>query len=189
MKKHIPNILTIARMGLVPAFIACFWFIDDPHICGIVSALVFGLASLTDFLDGHLARKWNIVSTLGKVLDPVADKFMVFSAVLMLAVRVSDLQWLMIWVCAIVFLRELGVTSIRVVSASQSGDVIAASFFGKAKTVTQIVCVLVVLVEYALKGIFDTYWIGSYITLAAMVFMTVASGVDYVVKYIKSIKK
>ena len=188
MKKNIPNIITIIRMVLVPIFMACIWFIKDPLTCGLVTGAVFGLASFTDFLDGHLARKWNIVSTVGKVLDPVADKFMIFSAVFMIAVKITELSWLMIWVGAIVFLRELGVTSLRLVSASENGDVIPASFFGKAKTVTQIICILVILVEYAIKGLFDTYYIVSYIAIGAMVFMTVASGVDYVVKFVKTHK-
>ncbi len=189
MKMNIPNQLTILRMILIPVFVACFIYISNPLVAGIVAAIVFAVASLTDMLDGKIARKYNIVTTFGKVMDPLADKALVFSAFLVLVARVEALDGIMIWACVIVFIRELGVTSIRLVCASSAGNVIAANFFGKAKTVTQMACILVVLVENALiasgtvnLGAFN--YLASFVLIIVMSFMTVASGINYLKIYL-----
>lgn len=186
MKMNVPNQLTILRMLLIPVFIACFLYIPSPLVAGLVSAGVFAIASLTDMLDGKIARKYNLVTNFGKFMDTLADKALVFSALLIIASRIDELDGIMIWACAIVFIRELGVTSIRLVCASSAGKVIAASFFGKAKTVTQMACILVTLIEYALirGNVFNTHWIGSFVTAILMTVMTVASGIDYLKTYL-----
>jgi len=188
MKMNIPNQLTILRMALIPAFVACYFYIKNPLVAGIVAAIIFAVASLTDMLDGKIARKYNIVTNFGKIMDPLADKALVFSAFLMLAVNIEALDSIMIWACVIVFIRELGVTSIRLVCASNAGNVIAANFFGKAKTVTQMACILVVLVENGLiaSGTIDLgafNYLASFILIIAMSFMTVASGINYLKIY------
>ncbi|MBQ3017830.1 MAG: CDP-alcohol phosphatidyltransferase family protein [Clostridia bacterium] len=203
---NIPNILTILRFLLVPVFVAVAIYVDDPAICGLVTAGVFIITSLTDMLDGKIARKYNMVTTFGKVMDPLADKFMVFMALITITVKfffkayTMDLSGaigggvnekviahVLLWVTAIVVLRELGVTSIRLVSSNAGGGVIPANFFGKAKTVTQVIAIVVVLVEFALNLGFGlpTLWIASYISLAVMTFMTVASGINYLKAYSK----
>ena len=149
MKLNVPNQLTILRMILIPAFVACFMYIDNPLTAGIVAAVIFAVASLTDMLDGKIARKYNLVTNFGKIMDPLADKALVFAAFTAIAVKVEALDSIMIWACVIVFIRELGVTSIRLACA-KSDVSLAANFFGKAKTVTQMACILVVLVEHAL---------------------------------------
>lgn len=182
---NLPNKLTLLRVFLVPVFVACMLYIENPLVCGLVTAGVFIITSLTDMLDGKIARKYNLVTNFGKFMDPLADKFMVFAALLTITVRVSALTWIMVWVSAIVFLRELGVTSIRLVCSGTGAGVIAASFFGKAKTVTQIACIVVILVEYAINagcGV-NTLWIASYIFIALMTIMTVGSGLDYLKTY------
>ena len=186
---NLPNKLTILRALLVPVFIACMMYIKDALACGFISALVFMATSLTDMLDGKIARKYNLITNFGKFMDPLADKFMVFCALLMIAVRVDALRGIMVWACAIVFLRELGVTSLRMICANTEAGVVAASFFGKAKTVTQILAIVVVLLEYGINvGIrFNTYWIASYILIIAMIVMTVGSGLDYLKTYGKYI--
>ena len=146
-KMNLPNKLTILRALLVPVFIACMMYIPDALVCGFVSALVFMVTSFTDMLDGKIARKYNLVTNFGKFMDPLADKFMVFCALLMIAIKVNALRGIMVWACAIVFLRELGVTSLRMICAGTEAGVVAASFFGKAKTVTQILAIVVVLVD------------------------------------------
>ena len=188
-KMNLPNKLTILRALLVPVFIACMMYIPDALVCGFVSALVFMVTSFTDMLDGKIARKYNLVTNFGKFMDPLADKFMVFCALLMIAVRVDALRGIMVWTCAIVFLRELGVTSLRMICAGTEAGVVAASFFGKAKTVTQILAIVVVLVEYAINvGMrVGTYYIASYILIVAMVVMTIGSGLDYLKTYGKYI--
>jgi CDP-diacylglycerol--glycerol-3-phosphate 3-phosphatidyltransferase len=199
---NIPNQLTILRVLMVPAFIACLLYIPNPIVCGFVTAGVFLLTSLTDMLDGKIARKYNLVTNFGKFMDPLADKFMVFAALITITVKLflsaeacgattndKVLAHVMLWTTMIVVLRELGVTSIRMVCSGTGAGVIAASFFGKAKTVTQVIAIVVVLVEFALNKGFNlpTFWIASYVMIGAMAFMTVASGIDYLKSYWKYI--
>ena len=186
MKMNRPNQLSILRILLIPAFIACFLYIEDPLIGSLVACGVFILASLTDMLDGKIARKYNLITNFGKFIDTLADKALVFSALLVIAAKIEALDDLMIWVCALVFIRELGVTSIRLVCASSAGKVIAANYFGKLKTVTQMMCIIVVLVEYAFieSGVFTyTAYIPSFVTIVLMAIMTAASGINYLKIY------
>ena len=188
MKMNIPNQLTILRMVLIPAFVGCYFFIENPLVAGIVAAIIFAVASLTDMLDGKIARKYNLVTNFGKIMDPLADKALVFSAFLMLAVVVDAIDGIMIWACVIVFIRELGVTSIRLACAKSEVS-LAANFFGKAKTVTQMACILVVLIENALiasgtVNLGACNYLASFILIVAMSFMTVASGINYVKGYL-----
>ena len=188
MKMNIPNQLTILRMVLIPAFVGCYFFIENPLVAGIVAAIIFAVASLTDMLDGKIARKYNLVTNFGKIMDPLADKALVFSAFLMLAVVVDAIDSVMIWACVIVFIRELGVTSMRLACAKSEVS-LAANFFGKAKTVTQMACILVVLIENALiasgtVNLGACNYLASFILIVAMSFMTVASGINYVKGYL-----
>lgn len=182
---NLPNKLTMLRAILVPVFMACMLYIKNPLVCGLVSAVVFGITAFTDMLDGKIARKHNLVTNFGKFMDPLADKFMVFAALLVLTVKsVGVLQQVMIWASAIVFLRELGVTSIRLVCANSEVGVVAASWFGKCKTVTQIAAILVLILEPVfMLYVFDTKFIASYILVFAMIVMTVGSGIDYLKTY------
>lgn len=187
-KMNLPNKLTILRVLLVPVFVACILYIPNVIVRGLVSAGVFGITAFTDMLDGKIARKYKLITNFGKFMDPLADKFMVFAALLSITVVSEDiLQSIMVWVSAIVFFRELAVTSIRLVCSGTGAGVIAASFYGKAKTVTQVICILVLLIEPAVCAIFSwtDYHIVSYVTIAAMTFMTVASGIDYYKTYSK----
>ncbi|MBQ7906668.1 MAG: CDP-alcohol phosphatidyltransferase family protein [Clostridia bacterium] len=212
MKINVPNMLTILRIILIPVFVACIIYIEDPVVCGVVSAIIFAVTAFTDFLDGYIARKYNLVTDFGKFMDSVADKLMIFGALLALTARfaiegkkildvslfdgiktniVAEIMFhVLLWSSIIVFLRELGVTSIRLVCAKTDVGVIPANFFGKAKTVCQIAAVLIALVELAInegQREFTTYYIASYIALALMLFMTVASGLNYLKIYGKHI--
>lgn len=187
MKLNIPNQLTLSRMLLIPVFVACYIYIENPLTAGIVAAILFAVASLTDMLDGKIARKYNLVTNFGKVMDPLADKALVFAAFLLLSAKVENLDGIMIWATVIVFIRELGVTSIRLACAKSEVS-LAANFFGKAKTVTQMACILVVLIENALivSGTIDLgafNYVASFVLIIAMSFMTVASGINYVKVY------
>lgn len=196
---NVPNILTILRVLLVPTFVSVMIYVDNPIVCGLVAAALFGITSLTDMLDGKIARKYNLVTTFGKVMDPLADKFMVFMAMISLTIKLflvanttneRVLANVTLWVSAVVIFRELGVTSIRLVASNAGAGVIPANFFGKAKTVTQIIAILVVLIELAVNkgwGV-QTLWIASYFSLALMTFMTVGSGVNYLKGYWKYMK-
>ncbi|MBR2445012.1 MAG: CDP-alcohol phosphatidyltransferase family protein [Clostridia bacterium] len=216
MKLNVPNMLTMLRIILIPVFVACMIYIENPVACGIVSAIIFAVTAFTDFLDGYIARKYNQITDFGKFMDAVADKLMVFSALLALTAKfaiagqktldvgfslgngvtvttnvVAEVMFhVLLWSSIIVFLRELGVTSIRLVCAKTDVGVIPANFFGKAKTVCQIAAVIVILIEFAInegQRDFTTYYIASYILIALMLFMTVASGLNYLKIYGKHI--
>ena len=175
-------------------------------ISRLLAAALFGATAVTDLLDGKIARKYNLVTTFGKVMDPLADKFMVFMALITITVKFFKVFYatdftstfgnglnekifanVLLWVTTIVVLRELGVTSIRLVSSNAGGGVIPANFFGKAKTVTQVIAITLVLVEFGVNVGFGvpTLFIASYISLALMTFMTVASGINYLKAYSK----
>lgn len=177
---NLPNILSIVRMILVPIFMASILYMGNIEIWGfVVPAAIFALTSLTDMLDGKIARKYNLITDFGKFLDPLADKFMVFGALISLlaAPAYAEIRMILVWVAAIVMLRELGVTSLRLVVASR-GVVVAASIWGKMKTVTQIFSILMLILEPTIP-FFNQNHILSYVAMAAMAITTVGSGATY----------
>lgn len=177
---NLPNILSIVRMILVPIFMASILYMGNIKIWGfVVPAAIFALTSLTDMLDGKIARKYNLITDFGKFLDPLADKFMVFGALISLlaAPAYAEIRMILVWVAAIVMLRELGVTSLRLVVASR-GVVVAASIWGKMKTVTQIFSILMLILEPTIP-FFNQNHIFSYVAMAAMAITTVGSGATY----------
>lgn len=195
--KDIPNILTVARALLVPVFMVLVIF----PICGsetvtrIVSAVLFALISLTDMIDGKMARKYNIVSDFGKFLDPLADKLLVLGAMLSLVVFMGFdngganlFGILLTFAIFIVLARELAVTSLRLICKNSEGAVIAANMAGKIKTVSQIIFVIAALVEPIIFAESGSLII-TYISLAVMTFMTVYSGINYFVIYLPLLKK
>jgi CDP-diacylglycerol--glycerol-3-phosphate 3-phosphatidyltransferase len=147
----------------------------------IIPAAIFVITSLTDMLDGKIARKYGLITDFGKFLDPLADKFMIFGALIALlsAPAYAGVRWLLVWVAAIVMLRELGVTSLRLVVASR-GVVVPASWWGKIKTVSQILAVTMLIMEPAFP-VFAEHPILSYAAMFMMTVTTVGSGVDYLV--------
>ena len=208
MKKtsmNVPNILSLVRVLLVPVFVATLIFMRDLKWWGIiVPAIVYGLTALTDMLDGKIARKYNLVTDFGKFIDPLADKFMVISsqiAILFWMVLRSDgekqhviLPMIFVWVVLLILLRELGVTSLRLVVAGKSGIVVAASFLGKMKTVSQMVGTVVIIVEpilsYFDNSVCSFLWnshIFAYVAMGIMAFTTVFSGIDYLRTYMPHI--
>ena len=209
MKKaslNIPNTLSLIRALLVPVFVAALLFMRELGIWGcIVPAIVFIITGLTDMLDGKIARKYNLVTDFGKFIDPLADKFMVIGSQIAILVwmmlRAMDtgassdliLPLVFVWVVLIILLRELGVTSLRLVVAGKSGIVVAASMLGKIKTVSQIVCVMAALLEPVLANINLLFFLGYYpITLISAfltLVMTVWSGIVYIKTYWKYLDK
>ncbi len=191
---NIPNILSLVRMCLVPLCVAAVLYM--PHITSniylicIIPAILFAITSLTDMLDGKIARKYNLITDFGKFIDPLADKFMVFGLLvaILAAPTYQDIAPCFIWVTVIVMLRELGVTSLRLVVASR-GVVVPASWWGKIKTVTQIAALLLILLEPAITQwdnhpyssfnlFYDGHVIGG-LSMVAMTVTTVGSGLDY----------
>lgn len=189
MKLNLPNKLTLLRILLVPVFMVTMIAIPDENLSRIVSFCVFVVTSLTDMLDGKIARKYNLITNFGKFMDPLADKFMVFGALLCILYRYEDIRPFFLWAAAIVMFRELAVTSIRLIAAGQEHLVIAASWLGKIKTVSQVVCICTIMLEPLIPfAIFSEVHILTYITMAFMTVMTLWSGIDYLKTYWKFIK-
>ena len=200
MKKssmNLPNTLSIIRCLLVPVFVAALLLMRDAGIWAyIVPAAIYGLTALTDMLDGNIARKYNLVTDFGKFIDPLADKFMVISSMVailawMLIRGQTTLALIFVWLVLIILLRELGVTSLRLVVSGKSGIVVAASILGKIKTITQMVGTLLIILEPAIPMVlpFDAVayvcdsHIISYVCMAIMAFTTIFSGIDYLKSY------
>lgn len=187
MKMNLPNKLTVLRMCMIPFFMAIIMFpVYNESWSRIAAALLFGLTALTDMFDGKIARKNNLVTNFGKFLDPVADKLMTIGGyIALLTTMTEDRVFFMIfaWATFIVILREIAVTSLRMIASSSV--VIAAAILGKIKTVSQIVCILVMILEpvFFAGTILAQYHILSYISIAFMVFMTIWSGLDYLKSY------
>ena len=198
MKKsalNVPNTLSLIRVFLVPAFVASLLLMRDIPIWGIVvPTIVYILTGLTDMLDGKIARKYNLVTDFGKFIDPLADKFMVLSSMISILVWMllrgeTTVALVFVWVVLVILLRELGVTSIRLVVAGKSGIVVAASLLGKIKTVSQMAGTVVLIIEPLLAQYvpFFENRILSYIFMAVMAFTTIFSGIDYLKAYLPHI--
>ncbi|MBR6922090.1 MAG: CDP-diacylglycerol--glycerol-3-phosphate 3-phosphatidyltransferase [Clostridia bacterium] len=193
---NFPNVLTLIRIALVPPII---FLILVPWggnfegaqkiqtIFNIITAALFLIAALTDLFDGAIARSTNQVTDFGKFLDPVADKMLILGTLVALAgsERFSYLRLAVVISACIILLRELAVTSIRMVANSHDGTVISANIFGKIKTVVSVVTVIVILVEgviFGNGGLAGIYLL-SYIMLGLTVMLTVFSGFTYLKKY------
>ncbi len=144
---NLPNKLTVFRMILVPIFIVIGYLgilgVMDLGIAFIVMDVIFIIASLTDKLDGTIARKKNLVTNFGKFLDPIADKILVISALVMLV----EFGKLPAWIPIIVIVREFLVSGYRLIAVESNGKVIAANIWGKLKTVTQMVAIILMFID------------------------------------------
>ncbi|SER57419.1 CDP-diacylglycerol--glycerol-3-phosphate 3-phosphatidyltransferase [Salisediminibacterium halotolerans] len=182
---NIPNQITVSRIILIPVFMFLLlvpfdwgsWAIlgADIPVHHFFAALVFIIAAATDWLDGYYARKYQLVTNMGKFLDPLADKLLITAAF----VSLVGLDMFPAWAAVVILTREFAVTGLRLV-ASGDGEVIAASIWGKWKTVSQIVAAAVIMLHNVLFELmalpFDS------IMIAVAVILTVLSGVDYFVK-------
>lgn len=184
---NLPNKLTVFRIMMVPVFLVllCAPLPLSDTAVRVLTAVVFAVTSLTDFVDGKIARKYHLVTDFGKFMDPLADKFLVIAAMLGILVRFGELRTVFVWAAAVVIFREFAVTSIRLVAAQKSGLVVAASWLGKVKTTTQMLCILWILLEPLILPFtpFAEWHVGSYVTMAAMTVMTLWSGFDYLKTY------
>jgi CDP-diacylglycerol--glycerol-3-phosphate 3-phosphatidyltransferase len=162
---NLPNVLTVLRILLVPVLVAAL--LSATAGGDLLAAVVFAVASVTDALDGWIARRRKSESTFGKLMDPLADKLLVVAALVSLVSR----DRLQAWVAMVIIAREFAVTGLRQL-AMEEGHVIPASLWGKGKTVVQIAMVLVLIAVDR-----RTAWVDALVYLT--VFVTVASGVDY----------
>ena len=157
-KENLPNLLTLARIILIPIFLL-MTSLASSNVMHIAAAVVFAIASITDYLDGYLARKWHVVTNFGKFADPLADKMLVMSAFIML-----------VGINQVIICRELAVTGLRLLLVENGGTVLAAAMPGKIKTVTQMLSIILLLCH--------VHFVGT-IMLYVALFFTIYSGYDY----------
>lgn len=191
-----PNKLTIIRIVMVPLFMISLMLtkvFDDAvinNVLYVVSAVLFGGAAITDFIDGKMARKYNLVTNFGKFMDPLADKFMVIGALIAAAYVYDNLRlWLLITIAVTVF-RELAVSGVRLVAVNADNVVIAAAMPGKIKTFSQCIFMELCILEPMVLGkieFFAKYTPLTYTCMAVMVFFTIYSGMQYIKAYSKYI--
>ncbi|RMD84349.1 MAG: CDP-diacylglycerol--glycerol-3-phosphate 3-phosphatidyltransferase [Candidatus Dadabacteria bacterium] len=179
--KALPNWLTLLRIALVPVLVA---LLHNPSRISLMAATaVFLFASLTDYLDGWLARKYRLVSDMGKLLDPLADKILIMSALIMLVAQRSDLTgepWVPGWVVVLILGREIWVTGLRSI-ASSKGVVMGAETTGKYKTATQIAAISCLILHYPIKisgFTINFHYIGINLLIVSVIF-SLWSAVDY----------
>ncbi len=186
---NLPNKLTMLRIILIPVFMIfafpfpeCIakylneisFFVDYR---ALIAFIVFTVASVTDYLDGYIARKQNLVTDFGKFWDPIADKLLVTASLLAL----SAINRLYIWATMIILIREFVVTGLRLVAAGK-GIVIAAGKLGKLKTVCQMVALVVLLFAPIIPAASDVMYIIGNVLMVAAVVLTIVSGVEYLYK-------
>ncbi len=168
-----PNFMTIGRIAAVPVLVVLLMY--ENRATTFLAALIFSLASVTDYLDGYLARTRGLVTTLGKILDPLADKLLISSSLIML----SHLEFIPGWIACVIIGRELSVTGLRCILIENNQDV-SASWLGKYKTGFQITAIIPLTIHYTYLGI-NFNGIGQVLLYGALIF-TVWSGADYFIK-------
>jgi CDP-diacylglycerol--glycerol-3-phosphate 3-phosphatidyltransferase len=163
---NLPNVLTLLRILLVPVLVVAL--LNESANGDLLAAIVFALASATDAMDGYLARTRNAITTFGKLMDPIADKLLIIAAL----VALVSLQRLEPWVVMVIITREFAVTVTRM-QATQQGVIIAANWWGKAKTIVQVAAIFCVIVA----GHPTPSWASALVYGAVAI--TIVSGVDY----------
>lgn len=184
---NIPNLLTLFRVFLIP-IICLFIYFGDP-VSGLIAVVLFGVASITDWLDGYIARKQNLVSMTGKFLDPLADKLLVMAALIMLI----PLGRLPAWIVIVIIAREMTITGLRAMAAGE-GMIIAAGEGGKFKTAFQMTGLLVLIIHYTYEINFlffsvkiNFHLVGFWL-LAISVFFSLWSAWEYFYGFLKAIE-
>jgi len=187
---NLPNLLTLFRIGIIPIFVVLMFF--DSKTASIWSASLFSLAAVTDAFDGWLARRWEVVTVLGKFLDPLADKLIVTAALVMLI----PYDRVPAWAVFVILAREMIVTGLRSIASSE-GIIIDASDLGKYKTIFQMVAIIGLLLHYDYYWFFGLQWevfhvsmhnVGIFYFYIALI-LTIWSGVEYLTKFFKVFAK
>ena len=174
---NLPNAITLLRIGILPVLFLVL--LEPGEAMSLAIAILFILAALTDLLDGYVARRYNIVTRMGKLLDPIADKI-IMSAALVLLIPVGRAQ---AWVVALMIMRDFAVDGLRSMAAAE-GHVIEASRLGKYKTLCQIIAVSALIIHYPICGV-DAATIGTAFLYVALV-LSLWSGFDYLVKFYRT---
>ena len=174
---NLPNTISLLRIGVIPVL---FLLLFSPGpLMSLVIAVLFIISALTDLLDGYVARRYGIVTTMGKFLDPIADKLIVNTAMIMLI----TIDRIPAWIVAIIVIRDFAVDGIRTIASSE-GIIIQASPMGKRKTLCQIFAVSALMIHYPFIGA-DAHSVGMVILYIALV-LTVLSGADYLLKFYRA---
>lgn len=183
---NLPNLITLARVAAVPVVVILL--LSDTRTSSMWAAAIFGLAAVTDFIDGWLARKWGVVTVLGKFLDPLADKLIVMAALIMLI----PLDRVPAWAVFVILAREMIITGLRSIASSE-GIVIDASELGKYKTIYQMIAIPGLMLHYDYYWFFGLEWgvfqvnmhnFGIFFFVIAFV-LTLWSGFDYLQKFFR----
>ena len=174
-----PNTLTLFRIIAVPVIVVLL-MVPNRFTC-LLAGLIFSAAAITDYFDGYLARRYGLVSNLGKVMDPVADKLLVASSLIML----TSLGWMPAWIACIIIGRELAISGLRNIIAQNKQDV-SASSLGKYKTGFQIAAIIPLMFHYPAFGL-DFHVIGMVFLWCALV-LTLWSGTDYFLRFRKLLR-
>jgi len=175
---NLPNTITMLRLLIIPVLF--FLLLSPNQFWSLVLAVIFFLASLTDLLDGYLARKYELVTTMGKFLDPIADKLVINTAMILMI----PIGRIPAWVVAIIIIRDFVVDGIRTIATSE-GVVIQASGWGKKKTLCQVFAVSALMIHYPFLGA-DAHVVGTVLLFLALI-LSVYSGLEYLVKFIKEV--
>lgn len=179
MKMNLPNKITLFRVILIPVFVLLLMAEDRLPYYSFIATAVFGLACFSDYLDGHIARKYNLVTTFGKFMDPLADKILVITAMILLV----QMKMIPAVIVAVIMAREFIISGFRMI-ASEKGVVIAAGYIGKTKTVFQMfMCIFLLLTSdsYYRQFLFFklVYYLGVICMWIALV-LTIWSLIDYI---------
>jgi CDP-diacylglycerol--glycerol-3-phosphate 3-phosphatidyltransferase len=174
---NLPNAITVLRIGILPVLFLVL--LEPGETLSLTIAILFILASLTDLLDGYVARRYNIVTRIGKLLDPIADKI-IMSTAMVLLIPIGRIP---AWVVALMIMRDFAVEGLRNMAAAE-GHVIGASELGKYKTFCQIIAVSALIIHYPIYGM-DPASIGTAFIYVALA-MSLWSGFDYLVKFYKA---
>jgi CDP-diacylglycerol--glycerol-3-phosphate 3-phosphatidyltransferase len=173
---NLPNTITLIRLSVVPFLFILLW--SPGEFWSLVLAILFVAASITDLLDGYIARKYQLVTTMGKFLDPIADKLMINTAMILMI----PIGRIPAWIVALTIIRDFVVDGVRSIASSE-GLFIQASRLGKQKTLAQIIAVTALLIHYPIFGA-DAHRVGIIVLYFAFV-LTVYSGTNYFIQFYK----
>jgi CDP-diacylglycerol--glycerol-3-phosphate 3-phosphatidyltransferase len=177
---NLPNSITMLRISIVPVLF--FLLLSPGRLWSFIIALLFIMASLTDLLDGYIARKYEIVTTIGKFLDPIADKLIVNTAMILMI----PIGRIPAWIVAIIIIRDFFVDGVRSIAQTE-GVIIQASKLGKQKMLCQIFAVSALMIHYPLFGA-DAHTVGLFILYIALI-LTIYSGISYFNDFYKKVIK
>ncbi len=177
---NLPNAVTILRIFIIPVLF--FLLFDPDRIWSLIIAVLFIMAALTDLLDGYLARRYHIVTNIGKFLDPIADKIIVNTAMILMI----PIGRIPAWIVAIIIIRDFIIDGIRTIATSE-GLIIAASKLGKRKTLCQIFALSALIIHYPFLGA-SAHVVGMVVLYVAL-WLTIHSGIDYMLTFYRHSNK